>query len=254
MLEKELSIAVDAAKAGARAIRNVDSEAEDRGDRADRASHDAISRKLRSEFPEDGILSEEGPAAEEARTRKRLWVVDPLDGTREFVAGLPEYVVSVALVKSGRPVLGVVVHPPTGQTFQAIKKKGSYCDGKRLGVSLAPPLDRARGIGSRSSHEKGDLARVEEAVAEMTPMGSIAWRMALVAAGRYDFTLSVHPLSEWDICAADLILVEAGGSVELPGGKQPRYGRKDPRFPTGLLALPAEPEELSTQLRALGVS
>ncbi|MBI4616239.1 MAG: 3'(2'),5'-bisphosphate nucleotidase CysQ [Planctomycetes bacterium] len=253
-VSKELETAVAAARAGGEAILAVPPETPERGSHADHRSEEAILAVLRAAFPEDAILSEESADDEARLGRERVWIVDPLDGTREYDAGLDEYAVSVALAVGGRPAAGAVFHPPAGEMFRASRDEGSFLGDTRLRVKEAPPLARCRVAASRSSHEDGHLDDLEAAASMLVPLGSIAWRMALVAAGRYDFTLSVHPLSEWDICAGHLVLAEAGGTVLLPDGAEPTYNRRETRLPAGLLALPANAAQLADEIRALGLA
>lgn len=253
IVNKELETAVAAARAGGEAVLAVPPGTAARGSHADHRSEAAILAVLRAAFPDDAILSEESADDGTRLGRERVWIVDPLDGTREYDAELEEYAVSVALVAGGRPVAGVVFHPPSGEMFKAATGEGSFLGDTRLRVKEAPPLGCCRVTASRSSHEDGHLDDLEEAAGMLIPLGSIAWRMALVAAGRYDFTLSVHPLSEWDICAGHLVLAEAGGAVLLPDGSEPTYNRRETRLPAGLLALPANAARLAEEVRALGL-
>ncbi len=246
---RELEVAVDAARAGARAVEAVERGIPDRGKVADHASEAAILGRLRAAFPQDGILSEETEDDLSRLERRRAWIVDPLDGTREYGTGLPEYAVSVALVEDGEPVVGVVAHPPTGLVYRAAAGGGSFLEDRPLRVGTARELARARVAASRSSFQKGHLADLVAAAGEVVPLGSIAWRLALVAAGEYDLTLSVHGLHEWDYCGGHLVLAEAGGTVLLPDGSRPKYNRRDPHIGGGLLGLPSASDGLAIELR-----
>lgn len=177
---------------------------------ADFAADNLLKEKLLARLPEAGWLSEETVDSHERLSRKLVWVVDPLDGTKEFVLGMPEFSVSVALVEDGQPVLGVIFNPPTGELFAAAKGEGMFFNGTPVQVSDRTQLDGAKIDASRSERKRGEFAPFE-ALVELTTMGSIAYKLARVAAGHTDATWSRGPKNEWDICAGVLMVQEAGG-------------------------------------------
>jgi myo-inositol-1(or 4)-monophosphatase len=134
-----------------------------------------------------------------------------MDGTREFTRRIPEFAVSIALAQDGEPVVGVVSNPIAGVTAHATRAGGTFRNGERVRVSDRTRLRDAVAVVSRSETARGELARYDAWFAELRPMGSIAWKLLCIASGDGDFHFSVAPKSEWDVCAGDLLVREAGG-------------------------------------------
>lgn len=177
---------------------------------ADLAADALLRRELLALLPQAGWLSEE-TADSPARLEKSLvWVVDPLDGTKEFVYGIPEFTVSVALVADGAPHLGVIYNPITEELFAAEHGRGLTLNGQPVKVSPRTQLQNALIEASRSERKRGEFAPFESLV-ELKTMGSIAYKLARTAAGLADATWSRGPKHEWDICAGVLLVQEAGG-------------------------------------------
>jgi myo-inositol-1(or 4)-monophosphatase len=177
---------------------------------ADLLANEILKAKLLTAFPDDGWLSEES-VDDVARLRcRRVWVVDPIDGTREYVAGLPEYAVSVALVVGGLVTLACVFNPETNEMFSAQSGSGTFLNGKRVQCNQHSH-DRLLLLASRAEYQRGEWERFSGD--EVKPVGSIAYKLALVAAGCADATFSLGPKSEWDIAAGVLLVVESGGVV-----------------------------------------
>lgn len=197
----------------------------------------AVNRILRDFLPRDGEgwLSEETADDSERSNRQRVWVVDPLDGTREFVAGIPEWCVSVALVEGGRAVAGGVCNPATGETFVGEVGKELILNGTLAQASRRTSLEGALVLASRSEVKRGEWQSFEGAGFMVRPIGSIAYKLALVAAGFADATWTLSPKNEWDI-AAGVALVEAGGGfVQTLGNSSPTFNNKSTHLP-GLVA------------------
>jgi 3'(2'), 5'-bisphosphate nucleotidase len=201
--------------------------------RADRAAHDILARRLAGLAPEIPLLSEEGEASHARAVRggwRELWLVDPLDGTREFISRNGEFTVNVALVRDHRPVLGVVAAPALGLTFYAAEGIGAFRrhDGAAAEpIRTRPAADPLVIVGSRS--HRGDsldavLARIGPH--ELRPMGS-ALKFCLVAEGSADFYPRLGPTSEWDTAAAQAVLEAAGGAVTTPDGAPLRYNERE---------------------------
>jgi len=206
---------------------------------ADLEANRAILAVLRASFPDDAILSEETRDSPERRHAERLWVVDPLDGTKEFVQGVPEFAVSIGLAIRGEPVVGVVLQPLTGELFWGASGGGAWLGDTRLRVSTARALDACRVLSSRTEMGRGQLERQLGWFREVVPVGSAALKLALVAASRADLWFSVAPKSEWDVCAGDLLVREAGGAfVTLAAGPR-RYNRDDVLLKPPMVAGPA---------------
>jgi len=200
----------------------------------------AVNAVLLRELPQagEGWLSEE--TADDARRLecRRVWVVDPLDGTREFVAGIPEWCVSVALVEDGAAVAGGVCNPATGQTVLGAQGHGVTLDGAPCRVRAPRELAGIEVLASRSEAGRGEWQRFGDGPFAIRPTGSVAYKMALVAAGLADATWTLSPKHEWDVAAGTALVLAAGGAVWVPGGGPPQFNRPRPKLP-GLVAAPA---------------
>jgi myo-inositol-1(or 4)-monophosphatase len=202
---------------------------------ADLEADRMLAALLRGARPGYGWLSEETADGPERLTRPLVWIVDPIDGTSSFVAGEPDFVVSVGLARDGVAVLGVVHAPVTGETYHAVVGGGAFRDGAPVRVSgTAAGSGRPRLAGSRWESRRGALEPLA-GVWELVPLGSTAYKMARVADGTVDAYLSVGPKGEWDVCAAQVVLEEAGGTVTRLDGSRVRYNRPDPAW-TGVAA------------------
>lgn len=179
---------------------------------ADFAADQILKERLLALLPEAGWLSEETVDSPERLGKKLVWVVDPLDGTKEFVMGIPEFAVSVGLVEDGNPVLAVVYGPASNELFYAYKGSGVFFNGQAVAVSPCAVLQGARVDASRSERKRGEFAPFEGLVTLQT-MGSIAYKLARIAAGHTDATWSRGPKNEWDICAGVLLVQEGGGKT-----------------------------------------
>jgi len=224
---RERSVAIKAARAAGAAIRDIYGQVlevsyksgDDPLTIADRTADRIIMERVRAAFPADGWLSEEDSLAPTTEVVSRTWVVDPLDGTREFVKGIPEFAVSIALIEEGRPVVAVVYNP-INDLLVAATRGGGVSGGPRPETTQhALELGQARVLASRSEVSRGQWAQFEGAF-EIVPTGSIAYKLALVAFGIADATVSLAPKHGWDICAGVLLVEEAGGRVsDLDGGQ-----------------------------------
>ena len=201
--------------------------------RADRAAHDILAARLSLLTPSIPVLSEEAEAAHDFAVRRawpELWLVDPLDGTREFISRNGEFTVNVALIRGHEPVLGVVAAPALGLTYYAARGHGAFRAQTESGaepIHVRPAADPLVVVGSRS--HRGDsldglLARLGPH--EMRPMGS-ALKFCLVAEGSADFYPRLGPTSEWDTAAAQAVLEVAGGAVTTLDGTPLRYNQRD---------------------------
>jgi 3'(2'), 5'-bisphosphate nucleotidase len=201
--------------------------------RADRAAHEILAARLAGIAPAIPVLSEEAEASHALAVRgawPQLWLVDPLDGTKEFISRNGEFTVNVALVREHRPVLGVVAAPALGLTYYAVEGGGAFRrrDGAASEpIRVRPAADPLVVVGSRS--HRGDsldavLARLGSC--EMRPMGS-ALKFCLVAEGSADFYPRLGLTSEWDTAAAQAVLEVAGGAVTRLDGTPLRYNERD---------------------------
>jgi myo-inositol-1(or 4)-monophosphatase len=161
--------------------------------------------------------------------------VDPLDGTREFVAGIPEFCVSVAMVENGRPIAGGILNPATNEVFLGSLDTGVTYNGRPAQPSQRTSLEGALVLASRSEVKRGEWHRFEKARFKIRPMGSVAYKLALVSAGLADATFTLTPKNEWDI-AAGAALVESAGGLAITLENSPlRCNNKSPLL-SGLLA------------------
>lgn len=158
----------------------------------------------------EGWLSEESADDFTRLKRKRIWIVDPIDGTRQFVAGIPEWSISIGLIEDGQPIAGGVCNPATNQTFVSSIATGLTCNGKPCHPTRKESLEGALILASRDEVERGEWEQFNGAPFEVKPVGSIAYKLALVAAGLADATWTLQPKHEWDI-AGGVALIRAGG-------------------------------------------
>jgi myo-inositol-1(or 4)-monophosphatase len=213
---------------------------------ADLAADALLRDQLRRLLPEAGWLSEETADSPQRLQRDLVWVVDPLDGTKEFVLGIPEFAVSIALVEETTPRLAVVHNPVSGELYSANKGYGAFLDGRPIAVTATNELTLARVDASRSERGRGEFEPFDGLVTLKT-MGSIAYKLARVAAGRADATWSRGPKNEWDICAGALLVEEAGGRCTDLDGLPFRFNRAVPRV-SGIIATNAPLFEQVTAL------
>jgi myo-inositol-1(or 4)-monophosphatase len=165
-----------------------------------------LQERLSALDPEAGWLSEETLDASDRIERPRLWVVDPIDGTRDYLRGRPGWCVSVALVEERTPLLGILDAPARGEHWTAEKGRGAWRNGERLRVSGRRELAGARVPAEQLAEADADLVAVARP-------NSIALRIAMVAAGEADLAATLRWGFEWDIAAAALIAAEAGAAV-----------------------------------------
>lgn len=197
-------------------------------------SVDAVLRKelLREG---EGWLSEESVDDLSRLDKRRVWVVDPLDGTREFVAGIPEFCVSVGMVEDGRPVAGGICNPVTNEVFLGSVESGVTYNGKPAKPSQRTSLEGALILASRSEVKRGEWQAFDNPSFNVRPMGSVAYKLALVSAGLADVTFTLTPKNEWDVAAGAALVESAGGYVRTLDNAPLRCNQKNPLL-SGLLA------------------
>ncbi|MBN2581019.1 MAG: inositol monophosphatase [Pirellulales bacterium] len=230
-LEKYLLVCEQAVRAGGAAVQRWIGKIEvskkgpaDLVTQADFASQEAVARTIRSSFPEHRLVGEEGssPMAEGANSPYR-WITDPLDGTTNYVHGIPHYAVSLALEREGELLVGAVWNPVLEECFTAAQGRGAWLNGEPIHTSRITDLSEALGVvGFPPGMKRGapDLQVFLEAVIECQSVhrsGSAALNLCYLAAGRYDvfWTFSTHL---WDVAAGVLLLREAGGAICRPDG------------------------------------
>lgn len=196
-----------------------------------------VDTVLRKELLRDGEgwLSEESVDDFTRLEKSRVWVVDPLDGTREFVAGISEFCVSVAMVENGRPVAGGICNPATNEIFLGSLDTGVTYNGKPARPSQRTRLDGALILASRSEVKRGEWKQFEKSSVKIRPMGSVAYKLALVSAGLADITFTLTPKNEWDVAAGAALVQSAGGYVGTLDNQPLRCNNKSPLL-SGLVA------------------
>ncbi len=260
----DLTLALEAARAGARVVREwmgrleaADFKGEvDPVTAADRQAEEAVLELIRSRRPDDGILSEETGRSASGR---RQWVVDPLDGTVNFVHEVPHVAVSVALCEGEDPIAGVVIDVFREDEFSVERGEGVWLDGRRLGVTgrddlgnclLATgfPYDRRDHAAEYAAAFGAVLARARG----IRRMGTAAIDLAWVAAGRYDGFWELK-LARWDVAAGMLMVKEAGGTVTDHHGRPYELGMQTMVATNGLIHEPLRmvvKETLPAHMRA----
>jgi myo-inositol-1(or 4)-monophosphatase len=214
-------------------------------------SVDALLREL---LPRDGEgwLSEETEDDLSRLARRRVWVVDPLDGTREFVTGIPEWCVSVGLVVNGEPVAGGICNPATGETIVGARGWGVTLNGRPARVSDRRTLAGARVVASRSEVKRGEWQGYREGLFEIHPTGSVAYKLALVAAGLVDATWTLTPKHEWDVAAGVALVLAAGGAIVAGSPEEARFNREKPKLSRLIAANPALIPEIEAEIARRG--
>jgi myo-inositol-1(or 4)-monophosphatase len=202
----------------------------------------AVDRMLR-EFltaarPGYGWLSEETADSPDRLTRRSVFVVDPLDGTRAFIKRKPEFCTALAVVRDGRPVAGVVYNPILEELFEASLGHGARLNGEDIRVSGAAAIEDCRMIGPEDLFTHKSWPTPWPTM-QRTQKNAIAYRVALVASGEYDATVSLGFKHEWDIAAASIILSEAGGRISDPWNGPYCFNKPDPRVPGVVAAGPS---------------
>ena len=183
----------------------------------------------------EGWLSEENADDLGRLERKHIWVVDPLDGTREFVAGIPEWCISVGFIENGKAVAGGICNPATGEMFLGSLERGVTYNGSTARCTRQESLTGATVLASRSEVKRGEWQQFEECSFKVDPKGSVAYKLALVAAGLADATWTLCPKHEWDVAAGTALVTAAGGFVKKLDGTAVTFNNPPCVLP-GLLA------------------
>lgn len=200
---------------------------------ADLAADELLRKTLLAARPTYGWLSEETADDPRRLGRSRVWIVDPIDGTRSFIAGRPEFAISVGLAENGEAVVGVVMNPATDEVYWAVRGGSAWGatgsgTSRTLSVSINAQAE-ATLLASRSDIRHGEIAPVLEHLPDrwrLEGLGSTAYKMARIAAGHGDAFLSRGPRSEWDVCAGGLLVELAGGRSTDLEGRPFRFNRR----------------------------
>jgi myo-inositol-1(or 4)-monophosphatase len=204
---------------------------------ADLEANEALKARLTAARPAYAWMSEESHDGEERLAAGAVFVVDPLDGTVAFIKGREDFSVSLAVVRDGRPVAGVVYAPVPDRLYAAALGGGATRDGKAVQVSDRRELEGARMIGPKDMFLHPAWPRKWPPM-EITRIGSVALRLAMVAGGEADGTLALSQKSDWDMAAGDLIAREAGAAVTTHDGGALIYNRPATAHPSLMAAGP----------------
>lgn len=187
---------------------------------------DALLRERLLTIHDAGWLSEETEDDPARLQRSDVWVVDPIDGTRAYLAGLPDWAVSVALVNAGRPVVAALYAPVTDELFLSIAGTGATLNGVPIKASKGDQIADAKFSGPKRRLES--LATIEPTIQTMPRVPSLALRLARVATGALDGAFAGPDSHDWDLAAADLLVHEAGGLISTVTGQSLVYNRPNP--------------------------
>lgn len=257
-LSADLELAAKAAKAGGalaakhfkQSVKTWNKDDASPVSEIDLAVNDLIERELRSARPSYGWLSEETKDNSARLDAKRLWVVDPIDGTRAYIDGKPEYCVSIACVENGKPIVAALYDPSADELFLAVTGQGATKNETPLQVSAHDDALTAHLILDKkmSQHEYWPKPWTPRSLIRPN---SMALRLAWVATGKHDLTMALSKKQDWDIAAADLIVREAGGCMTDEAGGQLIYNEPDCSHPFIVGSAPGVHEEACQQLRGL---
>jgi myo-inositol-1(or 4)-monophosphatase len=197
----------------------------------------AADRLLRRRLPraDEGWLSEESADDRGRLARRRVWVVDPLDGTNEFLTGVPQWTVSIGLVQDGVAVAGGVYNPSTDEMFVGALGAGVTLNGAAVPPAARSSLDGAVIVLSRWAQRKRWGRLLADRPCRVLTVNPLAYALALVGAGRADAMWSRPPKNEWDVAAGAALVAAAGGTVTTWDGRVPRFNGWPPRLP-GIVA------------------
>jgi 3'(2'), 5'-bisphosphate nucleotidase len=199
---------------------------------ADRAADALIAAGLRTAFSSDGLLTEESVDDLLRLEKERVWIVDPLDGTTEFITETGDFVVQIALTLRGQPWLGVIYHPVERRFFYALRGCGAHqvYEGRTVRLHVSAKKDPAQMclVASRSHYSAFiEAARQALGIREVSRMGSVGLKAGLLAEGLCDLYLSTSVVKEWDLCAPHALLLEAGGVLTDLYGEPLTYNKAE---------------------------
>jgi myo-inositol-1(or 4)-monophosphatase len=203
---------------------------------ADLAVNKFLNERLRTARPDYGWLSEESEDDQARLLAKRVFVIDPIDGTVAFVRRRPHFTICAAVVEDGIPVAAAVYNPMLNENFTATKGAGAWLNGQPIRVNDRQDLEGSHVLASKAVFED---PRWNWPPLEQDNRNSAAYRLVLVASGAFDATISLTAKHDWDVAAAELIVTEAGGVVTTHDGKALRYNRPVPIQASAVGAGPA---------------
>ncbi len=200
---------------------------------ADDLSNNKIEQILNSKFPNYGWLSEETIDNPLRLAKEFVWIIDPLDGTKEYAKGIPTFVVSIGLARDGVPVVGVIYSPATKELFYASKANGAYLNDKQIFVTKTKQINQMKLLVSASEYKQQYLKDVVDKldIREVEAIGSTALKAVKIACGYADayftFTKDKRRTKKWDIAGSHLIIEQAGGIITDLNNESFTYNKKD---------------------------
>jgi len=210
---------------------------------ADQKSSQLIVDGLRAEFPDDVVISEENEDDLRRLTARRVWYIDPIDGTKDFIRGEDGFCVMVGLCVDHRPVVGVIYQPVGDRTYWGAAGSGAWAElpgepARRIQVSPVAKVEEIRFVASRS-HRGGEIDEIKNALGLRNELnvGSVGLKLALIALGERDLYVNPYPKCKtWDTCAPEALLAEAGGRMTDVHGQPLRYDQESCDRPAGMVA------------------
>jgi myo-inositol-1(or 4)-monophosphatase len=203
---------------------------------ADHAVDALLHERLLGGRPDYGWLSEETEDDASRLSKEFVWVVDPIDGTRAFIKGRPEFTICVGLVRAGRPIAAAVYNPATQQMFEAIAGGGARLNGRAIAPGNKTDLVDAKLLTGEWMFTRAGVKRPKGL--KVSAINSVAYRICLVACGKFDGVVSLNGKSDWDLAAADLVATEAGARMTGSRGEGFAYDRANVHHPSLIVAGP----------------
>jgi myo-inositol-1(or 4)-monophosphatase len=193
---------------------------------ADMAVDALLKQRLTDARPDYGWLSEESVDDRSRLSARRVWIIDPIDGTRAYLSGFTDWTISAALVEDGRPILAALFAPVEDEMFLAAAGAGATCNGIPIEVHAGASLEGVRVAGPK--HHLEQLLKLRPDIVAIPKIHSLALRIARVAQGKIDIALASGNGQDWDLAAADLLVHEAQGMLTTIAGEYLTYNRPDP--------------------------
>ena len=254
LYQPELRVAIELAREAGAAILdyydgplNIEQKS-DAGDsepvtQADKAANEIIVQRLQREFSEDGILAEESIDTSRRLSKERVWMIDPLDGTTGFIDGNGDFAVQIGLTENGKPVMGVVYQPLTGVLYRAVLGGGAWIERPEFEVEPAQVSEHTdvstMRLAASRSHRSPRMDQVFQAFGfkEEVRRGSVGIKVGLIVERQCDLYIHLSPRTkQWDTCAPEIILHEAGGELTDLFGQPLTYNNLDLQNRNGVVA------------------
>jgi 3'(2'), 5'-bisphosphate nucleotidase len=260
-LEQDLDFAIDAARAAGQRVLLLRSSGRWSGDTladiGDQAADGLLQGLIRGRYPDDGLLSEETADSPARLERRRCWIVDPLDGTREYSELREDWAVHVALTIDGRCALAAVALPASGRVLHGVALAGrerAHIDGEGALLRGDVATERAPRVVVSRSHTPAWVAGFCAAIgaSEQIPCGSVGFKVAQLLLGHADVYVHKKGLKEWDTCAPETVARALGWSVCKLRGEEHRYNQRDPKNHELVVCRPALRERVLAALEASG--